>query len=459
VRLEFIIYLARIWDYNQPNSMSGTLRAVLLISIIIWSGIVGLSGLMHPTQVSAEDQRITNYPHGDIKSQSLPQIVMFDLPSKQAIKDNKNPVVQESLKQLLAQADSYLTEEASSVMEKKQIPSSGDKHDFLSLALYYWPDVTKSEHIPYIYHDGQINPEVYSIPDGKNMGKMIERVKILSVAYYFTDNILYASKASELLRVWFLNNNTRMNPNLQHSEVITGKNNGTQSGIIAASYFPDVIDSIALIHDSIPWTKQDQQGIELWFDKYLEWLLNSDFGKKESKKLNNHGTWFDVQASSIALFLNKTEITREILKNNIDKLIAAKIQPDGRQPFELERRTSLDYHIYNLLAFFNLAKIGDNIGVDLWNYKTPQGSGLQKALDYLLPSALGKQTWPYKQIKLINTDRLLDLLCQATIHYEWNESYKQAYGSIDRLNVTKETNDLIYGCTNRLFNSEDKFKD
>jgi len=115
--------------------------------------------------------------------------------------------------------------------------------------------------------------------------------------------------------------------------------------------------------------------------------------------------------------------------------------------------------IYIISAFFNLAKIGDNIGVDLWNYKTPQGSGLQKALDYLLPSALGKQTWPYKQIKLINTDRLLDLLCQATIHYEWNESYKQAYGSIGRLNVTKETNDLIYGCTNRLFNSQDKFKD
>jgi len=40
-------------------------------------------------------------------------MVMFDLPSKQAIKDNKNPVVQDSLKQLIAKADSYLTEEAS----------------------------------------------------------------------------------------------------------------------------------------------------------------------------------------------------------------------------------------------------------------------------------------------------------------------------------------------------------
>lgn len=58
-------------------------------------------------------------------------MVMFDLPSKQAIKDNKNPVVQDSLKQLIAKADSYLTEEASWVMEKKQVPPSGDKHDIL----------------------------------------------------------------------------------------------------------------------------------------------------------------------------------------------------------------------------------------------------------------------------------------------------------------------------------------
>jgi len=85
----------------------------------------------------------------------------------------------------------------------------------------------------------------------------------------------------------------------------------------------------------------------------------------------------------------------------------------------------------------------------LWNYKTRKGSGLQKALDYLLPYALGKEMWPHKQIQLINKDRLHDLLCQATVHYERNEPYKQAYV---QLNIAKETNGLIYGCTSRLYN-------
>lgn len=445
MRLKLVIACARIWDYNHLNSISRLLQVAMLVSIILWSSTLGLFGFLHPKQVGAVEQRITNYPYEDIKSQVLPQSVMFDLPLKHLIKDNKNQVVQDSLKQLLAQADSYLTKEATSVMEKKQIPPSGDKHDFLTLAPYMWPDLTKPNHMPYVYRDGEINPDVNAIPDGVNMDEMIKRVKTLSIAYYFTDNISYASKASELLRIWFLNNNTRMNPNLQYTEVTLGKNNGSYSGIIAGNNFPDIIDSIALIRDSSPWTEQDQQGIESWFDKYLEWLLNSDAGRKESKRLNNHGTWYDVQASSIAVFLNKTEITRGILKNNIDKL-GAIIRPDGSQPFELQRRTSLNYHIFNLLGLFNLAKIADRIGIDLWDYKTPEGSGLQKALDYLLPYALKKETWPYKQIKPIYMSRLVDLLCQATIHYDGNESYRGAYRSIISPNLVKETNNLMYEC-------------
>jgi hypothetical protein len=192
---------------------------------------------------------------------------------------------------------------------------------------------------------------------------MITRVKILSAAYYFTDDTKYSAKATEFLRVWFLNNDTFMNPNLQYSEVITGKNNGTRSGIIAANIFPTVLDAISLIQNSPDWTSKDQKGIEQWFNKYLDWLLNSKFGKKESKQPNNHGTWYDVQASSISLFLNKTEITKNILDNNAEKLIIEKIQPNGSQPFEMYRHTSLDYHIFNLLGFFNLAKIGENIGI------------------------------------------------------------------------------------------------
>ena len=49
---------------------------------------------------------------------------------------------------------------------------------------------------------------------------------------YLTDNSHYASKAEELLQIWFLNNNnTHMNPNLQQAEMKRDVEGGTASGI------------------------------------------------------------------------------------------------------------------------------------------------------------------------------------------------------------------------------------
>jgi hypothetical protein len=447
-----MIHVITLWDRRSFIWISRTSGINLRILLIVCSSILIFLAFAYPNHISAEE-RLINYTYHDLNSQTLPQMTIFELPLKDSIKDNKSMPIQELLKQLLERADSYRLEEANSVMDKKQIPPSGDKHDFLSLAPFHWPDDTKPNGIPYIYRDGQLNPEASAVPDRENLGKMIGRVKILSVAYYYTGDTVYANKTSELLRVWFINNDTRMNPSFQYSEVITGKNNGTRSGIIAANYFPMVLDATRLIKDSPAWTDDDQRAIEIWFNEYLEWLLHSNFGNKESKQHNNHGTWFDVQASSIAMFLNRTEITRNILENNMNKLISEKIRPDGAQPFELDRHTSLNYHIFNLLGFFNLAKVGGNIGIDLWNYDTPEGSGLKKALDYLLPFALGNETWPYTQIKPIDKDGLHDLICQAIVNYRENDSYIKAYRSLDQINNTMQVDGLIYGCASLMLNN------
>jgi Alginate lyase len=148
------------------------------------------------------------------------------LAARQAVQNdnnNNNPILQTSVEQLLLQANSFVSLRPTSVIEKSEMPASGDKHDFLSLAPYRWPDPTKPDGLPYVNYDGKVNPEVYSIPDDKNMDEMIYRVKILTLAYYFTDNPQYASKAEVLLRVWFLNNSTYMHPSLQYAEMVRGE--------------------------------------------------------------------------------------------------------------------------------------------------------------------------------------------------------------------------------------------
>jgi hypothetical protein len=212
-------------------------------------------------------------------------------------------------------------------------------------------------------------------------------------------------------------------------------------GIMEGRPLIELTDAIRLLQDSPQWTEEVQQGMELWFNNYLDWLLNSDSGKKEGLKANNHGTYYLVQVSSIALFVNKTGLAKEILEatmqepsssstDDVPKLIAEKIKPDGRQPFELERTNALDYHTLNLLALFQLASIGERVGVDLWNYEF-EGAGLRKALDYILPYALEKEPWPYQQINSIRKPTIAEISCHGMIHYENNELYMEAYKSIN----------------------------
>ena len=157
--------------------------------------------LYYPTHAGSEDLKPLKPAFDNDNFWTIRQSLDFSLPLKETIVDSKNPIVQKSLRDLIARADSYLSLEPDSVVGKSRLPPSGDKHDFLSLAPFHWPDDTKPGQIPYIYRDGEANPEAYSIPDRGSLAKMMTRVKILSAAYYFTDDTKYSAKATEILRV------------------------------------------------------------------------------------------------------------------------------------------------------------------------------------------------------------------------------------------------------------------
>src|SRR4051812_2456434 len=46
-------------------------------------------------------------------------------------------------------ADGHLSDKPASVMEKSLTPPSGSKHDYMSMAPYFWPDPTKADGLPY----------------------------------------------------------------------------------------------------------------------------------------------------------------------------------------------------------------------------------------------------------------------------------------------------------------------
>jgi hypothetical protein len=329
-----------------------------------------------------------------------------------------------ALKKLERDAEKALRFKPVSVMEKEQIPPSGNKHDYMSLSKYWWPDPDKSDGLPYIRKDGEVNPETNKIPDHENLNKVILAVSTLGQAYYFNGEEKYAEKATAVLRFWFLDPESRMNPNLNYAQAVPGRSDGRGTGIIDAHQMPYLIDAMGLLEGSKSWTTEIHSGMKQWFTEYFRWLRESKNGKDEAKAKNNHGTWYDVQTVSIALFIGEKDYAVQCVREAKEKRIARQIEPDGRQPQELERTRGLGYSIFNLMAMCALAQQAETVGENLWQYQTADGRSIRKALDWVIPYALEGKEWPYKQIKPVKAKDIYHLLLFAAYGYN-DRSYRE----------------------------------
>jgi len=322
------------------------------------------------------------------------------------------------LLKLRSDADKALTAGSFSVTSKTVVPPSGDKRDYMSQAPYFWPNPKSQSGLPYIRRDGERNPEIDKIDNHRVLDQMVGAVETLSLAYFFTSDENYAAKATELLRAFFLNADTRMNPNLEYAQGIPGINIGRGIGLIETRGLTRVIDSIGLLHGARAWTDADQQGMEKWFAQFLEWMLESKNGRDEAAAKNNHGTYYDVQVVSFALFLGQRKLARDVLETAKQKRIAVQIEPDGRQPLELERTKGWSYSVGNLDGLMLLARLGENVGVDLWNYESRDGRSIRKALIFLMPFAFGGKKWMYQQLGEWPPQMLFPLLRRAAFKYK-----------------------------------------
>ncbi|HTS17642.1 MAG TPA: alginate lyase family protein [Verrucomicrobiae bacterium] len=317
-----------------------------------------------------------------------------------------------ALDKLLSEADHALKMKAPSVMDKRRIPPSGDKHDYMSQAPYYWRD-TDSPDSPYVRRDGEHNPEVDVDFDAKGLAHVCSSAQTLGLAWYFSGDEKYAAKATEILRVWFLEPASKMNPNLNFGQGIPDEVDGRPSGLIAARGLLDVVDAVGLLARSKSWTVADQQGMVDWMTQYFQWLTTSKIGLGEAHAKNNHGSFYDTQAAAIGLFIGKTDFARKVIEDARSVRIARQIEPDGRQPLELVRTKSFHYSLFNLRALIDLASIGRNVGVDLWHYTTPDGRSIPQALGFMAVYANPDKKWPYKQIQEPRRADLGELLLRA----------------------------------------------
>ncbi|MFD7874859.1 alginate lyase family protein [Streptomyces sp. NPDC059766] len=310
-----------------------------------------------------------------------------------------------ALRTLTARADGWLDEGPWTVVDKPRPAPGGDVHDYLSQAPYWWPSTPPTADnpwgCPYVQRDGQRNPEVDTGTDRQDAEKVFDSTYDLALAWYYTGDRRYARKAAGILRTWFLDPATRMNPDLNHAQFIPCKYDGRAIGIIDFSQsYTAVLDAVAILDAGAPsWTGTDRAGMRKWNGDFLAWLRNSDFGAQEAAAANNHGTFYDLLVAGLAYATGDRELARDTVREAAARRIDPQVAADGSQPLELARTRSWHYSTFDLVAYTRLAAIGEHVGVDLWAHQGPDGQSLFKAVRYLLPAATGRTAWPYPELE------------------------------------------------------------
>ncbi|UYY60058.1 alginate lyase family protein [Sphingomonas sp. S2-65] len=310
-----------------------------------------------------------------------------------------DPAAKSAYAALLRAADAAARGPLYTVTDKTAVPPSGDRHDYLSLAPYWWPNPSKPDGKPYLRRDGEINPERstdrYDVTD---LDRMSRDVEVLSLAYYFSGEARYADRAAKLMRTWFIDPRTRMNPNMNFAQAVPGREDGRKEGVIDTTRLQRVVEGIGLIAPSGMLTKAEQAGLEKWFGDYVDWMMTSKNGKAEDAARNNHALWYDAQLVHFSLFARRPDIARKVIHAFPERRIAPQLTPEGALPEELARTRSLHYSIYALLAAYDVAELGRCVGSDLWNYEAG-GKSLKRATDFVAAYRGRIGDWPYREIR------------------------------------------------------------
>jgi hypothetical protein len=292
---------------------------------------------------------------------------------------------------VIKRADKFLSEKPRTVTASTSPRSMGGKHDFYSEGPYWWPDPANLNG-PFIRHDGLRFPGRFQDHD-EDLRNFSWIVGTLTSAWIITGKEKYAKAAMVHLRAWFVDTTTMMNPNMLYAQAIQGVCTGRGVGIIDAGQLMDVAQSV-LVLEKTPYTAaKDIAKIKEWFTKFIAWLTTHPYGIDEMNAKNNHGTWWHAQIASYARLVNDQKVL-QLCQDHYKKIILpGQMAPNGSFPEELARTKPYSYSLFNLDAAASLLWIVSENTCDIWNYTLPDGRGIWKGLDYMLPFLKDKTKW------------------------------------------------------------------
>ena len=87
---------------------------------------------------------------------------------------------------------------------------------------------------PYVTRDGRFNPDARMVNNIGDFDDMADAVAYSTMSFVINNDATFAQNAVRFIRTWFLDPETRMNPNLNFAQMKRGPDgqNGTRTGVL-----------------------------------------------------------------------------------------------------------------------------------------------------------------------------------------------------------------------------------
>lgn len=290
-------------------------------------------------------------------------------------------------------ANRYLRERPVTITAASSPRSAGGRHDYFSEGDYWWPDPANPTG-PYIQRDGLTNPDNF-IAHRRALIRLSLHVPALAAAWRFTHDRRYTEHAARHLRAWFLDEQTRMNPNLRYAQAIHGRVTGRGVGIIDTVHLVEVVRSIGSVEESGVLPAAERDALRGWFAAYLTWMTSHPYGQEERDARNNHATCWVAQVAEFARYTANPDLMEFCRARFRTVLLPNQLAGDGSFPLELARTKPYGYSLFNLDAMATVCQILSTADQNLWAFELPDGRGMRKALAFMAPYIADKRKWPF----------------------------------------------------------------
>ena len=101
-----------------------------------------------------------------------------------------------------------------------------------------------------------------------------------------------------------------------------------------------------------------------------------------------------MQVAAFAKLTGNKEQIAYIRQMFREVLVPGQVAEDGSFPLELKRTKPYGYMLFNLDAMSMVCVLASNNN-DLWQFKTTDGRGMEKAIKFMYPYIHDKSSWPY----------------------------------------------------------------